>query len=205
MPVDAALARLRDGVEPVAGIETVPLGAAGGRILAAPVQAKRANPPAANAAVDGYGFAHAGLGEAPLHALALVPGRAAAGAPFAGRVPPGSAVRILTGALLPEGVDTVVLDEAVRREGASIRFARAPKPGANTRAAGEDVAAGAEILPAGRRLRPQDLALAAAVGLGALPVRRRLQGGGALDRRRARARRGGGARRTRPSTPTGRC
>ena len=86
-----------------------------------------ANPPAANAAVDGYGFAHASLGAGP-HVLPLVPGRAAAGAPFAGAVPPGRAVRILTGALLPEGVDTVVLEEDVARDGGTVRFARAPKP-----------------------------------------------------------------------------
>ena len=124
--------------------------------------------------MDGYGFAHGSLGAGP-HVLPLVDGRAAAGAPFAGAVPAGAAVRILTGALLPEGVDTVVLEEDVTREGAAVRFGRGLKPGANTRAAGEDVAAGAAILPAGRRLAPQDLALAAAVGLGEVPVRRRLR------------------------------
>jgi molybdopterin molybdotransferase len=124
--------------------------------------------------VDGYGFAHASVGAGP-HVLALVPGRAAAGAPFKGRVPPGAAVRILTGALLPEGVDTVVLDEEVTRQGDRVRFGRGLKRRANTRAAGEDVAAGGEVLPAGHRLAPQDLALAAAVGLAELPVRRRLR------------------------------
>ncbi len=174
VPVDEALARLEAAVAPVAAVETVPLAAAGGRILATAVAAVRANPPAANAAVDGYGFAQASLGAGP-HALTLVPGRAAAGAPFEGAVPAGRAVRILTGALLPAGVDTVVLEEDVTREGDVVRFERGLKPRANTRAAGEDVAAGAEILPAGHRLQPQDLALAAAVGLGALPVRRRLR------------------------------
>jgi molybdopterin molybdotransferase len=138
------------------------------------VTAARSNPPAANAAVDGYGFAQASLGPGP-HVLPIVQGRAAAGAPFGGAVPPGHAVRILTGALLPQGVDTVVLDEATTHTDATVRFERAPKPGANTRAAGEDGAAGAAILPQGRLLGPADLALAAATGLAALPVRRRLK------------------------------
>lgn len=174
VPVDEALARLRAAVVPVAEAERVPLAAAGGRVLAAALTAGRANPPAANAAVDGYGFAHASLGAGP-HVLPLLAGRAAAGAPFAGAVPAGTAVRILTGALLPAGVDTVVLEEDVTREGDAVRFGRGLKRGANTRAAGEDVAAGAVILPAGRRLAPQDLALAAAVGLGEVAVRRRLR------------------------------
>jgi molybdopterin molybdotransferase len=174
VPVDEALRRLEAAVAPVAAAETVPVGAAGGRVLAAALRAARGNPPAANAAVDGYGFAHSSLGGGP-HRLALVPGRAAAGAPFEGAVPAGAAVRILTGALLPEGVDTVVLEEEVTREGEAIGFGRGLKRGANTRAAGEDVAAGAVILSAGHRLAAQDLALAAAVGLSELPVRRRLR------------------------------
>ena len=174
VPVEAALARLAAGVAPVAGVETVALAAAGGRILAADVVARRANPPAANAAVDGYGFAHGSLGAGP-HVLTLVEGRAAAGAPFAGAVPAGAAVRILTGALLPDGVDTVVLEEDVALDGGAIRFARGLKPRANTRAAGEDVAAGAAILAAGRRLGAQDLALAAATGLAEVAVRRALR------------------------------
>jgi molybdopterin molybdotransferase len=174
VPVDEALARLEATVAPVAEAETVPLAAAGGRILAETVAGARSNPPAANAAVDGYGFAHASLGPGP-HVLPIVEGRAAAGAPFAGAVPPGHTVRILTGALLPQGVDTVVLDEETTREGGTVRFGRSPKPGANTRRAGEDVAAGAAILPQGRLLGPADLALAAATGLAALPVRRRLK------------------------------
>lgn len=176
VPVDEALGRLRATLAPVAEAEAVPLGQAGGRILAAALTAARANPPAANAAVDGYGFAHAVLGAGP-HALPLAPGRAAAGAPFAGAVPAGRAVRILTGALLPAGVDTVVLEEDTALDGGVVRFEKGLKRGANTRAAGEDVAAGAAVLPEGHCLRPQDLALAAATGLDVLPVRRRLRVG----------------------------
>jgi molybdopterin molybdotransferase len=173
-PVDDALDRLRAALRPVAEAQRLPLDRAIGRVLAEPAVALRAHPPAPNSAVDGYGFAHASLGPAP-HRLPLVPGRAAAGQPHPRPVPPGAAVRVLTGAVLPDGVDTVVLEEDVRAEDQWVSFSRAPKPGANARPAGEDVAAGDEILPAGRILAPQDIALAAATGIGALAVRRPLR------------------------------
>jgi len=174
-PVDDALTRLRAGLARVVGAEAVPLAEAHGRILAEDAVARRANPPEANSAVDGYGFA----GPAPegVTRLALCAGRAAAGAPFAGEVPAGQAIRILTGAALPEGVDTVVLEEDVAADGASIAFHGSVKRGANTRRAGEDIAAGVVALPSGRRLGPPDLALLAAVGIGNLAVWRRLRVG----------------------------
>ena len=179
IPVDDALARLRDGLTPVAQTEVLAPAAALGRVLAAPLRAARSNPPAANSAVDGYGFAHAAAMPGPEGAvcLPLVDGRAAAGGPYAGAVPPGMAIRILTGAILPEGVDTVVLEEdcAVSPALNAVAFRGLPKPGANARQAGEDVAAGEEALPEGRRLRPPDIALCAALGIGAAPVRRRLR------------------------------
>ena len=173
-PVDNALALLRDRLHPVVGAETVPLARARGRILAQDVTARRANPPQANTAVDGYGFAHATLTEGD-QTLPLVKGRAAAGRPFDGTVPPGHAVRVLTGAALPRGVDTVILQEDVTASDTAIAFRPGIKTGANTRRAGEDVAAGDTILPAGRRLTPADLALASATGHAALPVHDRLR------------------------------
>lgn len=174
VPVDDALARLREGLAPVAPVETVPLAEAQGRVLAEDVAALRAHPPGANTAVDGYGFAHASLGDPPHH-LPLIEGRAAAGQPFSGTVPAGRALRILTGAILPAGVDTVVLEEDCLIEDGRIGFSRSPRPGSNTRPAGEDVQAGDPILAAGRILGPGDLALAAAAGLGTLPVHRPLR------------------------------
>jgi molybdopterin molybdotransferase len=174
VPVDEAHARLRGALEPVAAVGSEPLNAALGRVLARPVRAARAHPAAANSAVDGYGFAHAGLGESPF-SLPLVPGRSAAGSPFQGSVAPGHAVRVLTGAILPPGVDTVVLEEDCLVEAGAVHIERAPKGGANTRAAGEDVAEGDLLFEAGRVLTPGDLALAAATGLGSLPVRRPLR------------------------------
>lgn len=176
-PVDVALARLREGMAPVAGIEPAPAAAALGRLLAAPVFAARANPPGANAAVDGYGLAHASLGADGAGDLQLLAGRAAAGAPFGRAVPAGAALRILTGALVPEGVDSIVMQEDVTLTGGRLRFKPGLKPGANLRRAGEDVATGAEVLPAGRRLRAPDLALIAAVGVAELLVFERLRVG----------------------------
>lgn len=175
VPVDQALGRLRAALHPVTATERVPVAGAGGRVLAEPAIAARANPPAANAAVDGYGFAHAALTGPGPWTLPLAEGRAAAGRPFAGAVPAGTAVRVLTGALLPAGVDTVVLDEDCATDGRRVAFAGPLKARANTRRPGEDVAAGAEILPAGRRLTPADLALLSATGVAQVAVRRPLR------------------------------
>ncbi len=168
-PVDEALGRLRERLVPVVERERVPLRQAHGRVLAAPVVARRANPPQANSAVDGYGFAHAALGEGD-QILPLIRGRAAAGQPYPGTVPEGYALRILTGAALPKGVDTVILQEDVTLGDGEIAFRGGIRPGANTRRAGEDVQAGETVLPAGRVLTPADLALAAAVGVAEMEV-----------------------------------
>ncbi|WP_292286432.1 gephyrin-like molybdotransferase Glp [Marivita sp.] len=173
-PVDDALAMLRDRLTPVVGVEQVPLMQAAGRVLARDMMAKRSNPPHPNTAVDGYGFAGAGIGDGP-QVLPLVEGRAAAGTPYAAPVPPGHAIRVLTGADLPVGVDTVVLDEDVRTGPGQVAFHGPLKRGANTRKAGEDLIRGDMALGAGRVLTPADLALAAAVGIGDVPVRARLR------------------------------
>ncbi|NRB33140.1 MAG: molybdopterin molybdenumtransferase MoeA [Rhodobacteraceae bacterium] len=172
-PVDEALDLLRSRLTPVTTQDTVPLAQARGRVLARDVVALRSNPPQANSAVDGYGFA-GGL-EAGPHEMPLIPGRSAAGVPFDGGVPKGSALRILTGAAVPEGVETVILEEDVTTDGTRIAMNGPLKRGANTRRAGEDVMAGDIALRAGRVLDPGDLALAAAVGQGDLPVRARLR------------------------------
>ena len=174
-PVDEALAHLRGNLSCVVASETVPLMEAAGRVLAEPVAARRSHPPEPNAAVDGYGFA----GPLPegVQSLPLVEGRAAAGQPFAGRVPGGHAVRVLTGATLPDGVDTVILQEDVRTDGARIACHGPLKRGANARKAGEDLVAGQQVLPAGRKLAAADLGMMAAVGVGSVPVRNRLRVG----------------------------
>ncbi len=168
-PVDQALALLRDRLHPVVDRMLCPLDAALGRVLADPVIARRSNPPQANTAVDGYGFAYESLGPGD-PVLPLVDGRAAAGVAYAGKVPAGHAIRILTGAALPAGVDTVVLQEDVTVADGQIAFRAGLKPGANTRKAGEDVGEGDEALPAGRLVTPADLALLAAVGVAEVAV-----------------------------------
>ncbi|GGG84578.1 molybdopterin molybdenumtransferase MoeA [Salipiger pallidus] len=176
VPVDAALARLREVLHPVTDTETLPTHAAGGRVLGADAVAKRSNPPRPNSAVDGYGFAHAATGDGVMR-LPLEAGRAAAGQPFEGAVCNAHAVRILTGAILPEGVDTVVLEEDCAVGDGVVAFDGPVKPRANTRKAGEDVSEGALALPAGHRLRAPDLALLSALGLGEVAVTRRLRVG----------------------------
>jgi len=175
-PVDEALSLLQARLGPVVGVETVPIGAAMGRILARGATARRANPPTANSAVDGYAFSHKACLDGG-GALPLVEGRAAAGAGFRGTVPPGHAIRILTGAPLPEGVDTVVLQEDVALADGVVRFKAGLKPGANARKAGEDVAEGAALFPAGHCLAPQDLALLAASGTADIQARQVLRVG----------------------------
>lgn len=176
VPVDDALARLRASLHPVVAVETVPVAQAAGRILAADAVAERSNPPAANAAVDGYGFAHAALTEG-VNTLPLVTGRAAAGQPFDGAVPHGHAVRILTGAILPEGVDTVVLEEDCASDGQQVAFRGPLKPRSNTRRAGEDVEKGQVAIVKSARLRPTDVALLIALGVPEVQVFKRLRVG----------------------------
>ena len=173
--MDGVLARLRGALASVTGIERLAARDAAGRVLAEEAVARRASPPAANAAVDGWGFACETVADP--HGIPVAEGRAAAGVPIEGSVPSGHAIRVLTGAILPEGVDTVALQEDAATDGERVALSRLPKRGANTRRAGEDSEAGATVLPAGHRLAPQDLALLASVGLSEVAVRERLRVG----------------------------
>lgn len=176
VPVSDAQARLRNILHPMVEVESCDVATAAGRILAKTCVAQRSNPPLANSAVDGYGFVHAATGSGPQR-LPLVEGRAAAGQPFQGQVPHGAALRILTGASLPEGVDTVVLEEDTQTDDAAIVFDGPVKPYANTRKAGEDVCAGASVLSEGHKLRAPDIALLSALGVAQVQVYRPLRVG----------------------------
>ncbi|MFO1039451.1 MAG: gephyrin-like molybdotransferase Glp [Geminicoccaceae bacterium] len=173
--VRQALDLLRERTTCVVGTETVGLDAAIGRILARSVTSPRDVPAFDNAAVDGWAFAHRPALQDESVRLDLVPGRAAAGHPFAGVVPAGSAVRVLTGAVIPEGADTVAMQEATIVEAGSVLVPAGLQAGANRRRAGEHVRRGQEVLAAGHRLRAQDLGLLAELGLAELPVRKRLR------------------------------
>lgn len=172
--LDQAQAHLASALNPVAGIEEVPLAQAAGRVLAAEILSRRSLPPADNSAVDGYAFRHADLPVEGMGRFALV-GRSAAGHPYPGDVAPGQTVRILTGALLPRGTDSIAMQEdAIVEEGAVLVPSRL-RHGANRRRAGEDVPAGAAVLPAGLRLAPRHLGPLAAAGWDErIPVRRPL-------------------------------
>jgi len=132
-------------------------------------------PPFANSAVDGYAVQSADLPKDGERAFPLR-GRVQAGASADGPLAPGHAMRIFTGAPMPAGADTVFMQEDVRFDAAGLVVLPAGlKPGANVRPAGEDIAQGRVALAAGRRLRPQDVALAAAFGLTGLDVVRRIR------------------------------
>ena len=161
-------------VTPVQETETAPLAAAHGRVLAADVIAPLDLPPFDNSAVDGYAVRHRDLAANTETRLAIF-GRLTAGAAASRPLGPGEATRIFTGAPMPPGADTVFMQEDVRTEGQTVIVPAGLKRGANRRLAGEDVRKGATVLPAGRRLAAQDVALAAAVGLTALNVRRRVR------------------------------
>jgi molybdopterin molybdotransferase len=169
LPLEDALARLLEGVRPVEGEESAPLAEAPGRILAEPLAAVLDVPPFDNSAMDGYAVRSSDAGE-----LLPVSARFAAGdAP--GKLPEQAVARIFTGAPVPAGADAVVMQEDVQIEGDRVRLPNTIAPGENVRARGQDSRAGDELLPAGRRLRPQDLGLAASQGIAALSVRPRLQ------------------------------
>jgi molybdopterin molybdotransferase len=173
MPVPEARARMLAAVAPLATTERVPLAEALGRVLAAAVVAEVDVPSADNAAMDGFALRWADL-EAAGGALPLV-GRVAAG-DVPGALAPGMATRIFTGAPVPAGADTVVrVEEAERLPDGRVRVRPGPKTraGANVRRSGGDVARGALALPAGRRLGPFDLGVAASVGADRLTVVRR--------------------------------
>lgn len=172
IPVQEAIARLKARLQPIEGSQSVAVTDGAGRVLARDVHARRAHPPLANSAVDGFGFAHAHAGPV----MELANGHAAPGHLFAGNVAPGQALRILTGANPPPGVDTVVMQEDTRIEGGRLHLTL-PDPGANIRPAGEDMTRGALVLPVGHRLRPADLALLTAVGVGEVSLRPRLRVG----------------------------
>lgn len=170
LPVAEAVARIVAGVAPLPS-ETVPLADAAGRVLAADLAARRSQPPFPASAMDGYALRAA---DATLGAVLPVVGTSAAGRSFAGKVSPGEAVRTFTGAPVPDGADTVLIQEdAEALPDGAIRVRAAAVLGRHIRRAGLDFAEGAHLLTAGARLGFRELSLAAAMGHDAVPVRRR--------------------------------
>jgi len=165
--LDEARQCILDNLAPCAAV-TLPLDEACGRILAGPMIAQGTQPPVAVSAMDGYAVRSADLETAP--ARLRLAGESAAGHGFDGPVEAGMAVRISTGAPLPEGADQVVIQEKTVREGEAVMLDETARSGANIRPAGTDFSRGDTLLPAGPRVTPEALALAAGARLEALPV-----------------------------------
>ena len=174
LAIDDVERLISERVTPVAESETVALKDARGRVLAADVIAPIDLPPFDNSAVDGYAVRHADI-DARNETRLAISDRLTAGRASAREVGAGEAIRIFTGAPMPRGADTVFMQEDVRVDGAAVIVPPGLKRSANRRLAGEDVRRGAVALPAGRRLQPQDLSMAAALGLQRLPVWRRVR------------------------------
>ncbi|MBL8432669.1 MAG: molybdopterin molybdotransferase MoeA [Dechloromonas sp.] len=171
---EQALERLLAAAQPVAEIRSQPLTAAAGRVLALAQRSTVAVPPLDNSAMDGYAVRCADVAAAGVRL------------PVSQRIPagtvgialqPGTAARIFTGAPVPAGADAVVMQERCEHGEGGVVINHVPRPNENIRRAGEDIAPGGEILEPGIRLRPQDIALAAAAGLPELPVYRRVRVG----------------------------
>lgn len=174
LTVEAARARLLAAVTTVSGTERLDLLQALGRVLAAPVMAPFSLPREDHSALDGYALR--GIDAQAGRRLRCI-GRALAGAPWEGTVVPGSCARIMTGAVLPTGADTVIAQEDVQAEAAWITLATTLTAGANVRRAGEDVRAGTEVLSAGTAIDARQIALLAALGLTATTVVRSVRVG----------------------------
>ncbi len=174
MTTEEALGQLGGRLTPVVETERVDLRRASGRVLAEDIQAAHSVPPHDNAAVDGYAVYFDDLdsnGDTRLP----VTGRIAAGQVLGPAAKRGEALRIFTGAPMPDGPDTVLMQEDCTVDGEHVVIPAGIKRGANRRRAGEDIIKGGTILRAGQRLRPQEVGLAASVGCGTLSVYRRLR------------------------------
>ncbi len=169
MPVSEALSRILALISPV-GHEVIPVSAAGGRILASPVIARRTQPPFPASSMDGYAMR---ASEAEQGATSRIVGESAAGHPFDGKVEPGQCVRIFTGAPVPEPLDRIVIQEDVTRDGDQITLNADLDPQMYVRRAGLDFAEGAPLLTAPRRLTPENVALIAAAGVPFVTVHRK--------------------------------
>ena len=174
LSVDEALEVLLAGAKPVGDIEQVSTLQACGRVIARPLASTMDVPPMDNSAMDGYAL-RASEVSAPETRLKVAQ-RIAAGA-VGNPLAAGSAARIFTGAPIPQGADAIVMQEFCAVEGDSVVVRKVPKPGEWVRRTGSDVRKGTTVVPAGKRLLPQDTGLAASVGIGAVPVYRRVRMG----------------------------
>ncbi len=170
MTIEQAQAQILGAIPVLREPESVSLWGAQGRILAETISAPLDVPPHRNSAMDGYAVRHADLAEGkPLRLI----GSSFAGHPFMGNVQAGECVRIMTGAVVPDGTDTVVMQENVQRDGDNIQISGDHTSGQNVRLPGEDMRKGDTVLEAGHKLNAADLGLLASLGIGEIQVLRR--------------------------------
>jgi len=174
LSVSEALQRIRDALTPISGFERRALRDAHRCIVAEPVTSPLNVPPYVNSAMDGYAIVASDIPKEGEVTLQVV-GASFAGAPFDGTLQAGQAVRIMTGAMLPEGADTVVMQELARREGEQVTIGSGHKPGDNVRHIGEDIAKDGMVLTPGQKIRAPELGLLASLGVAEVTVRRRLR------------------------------
>lgn len=172
--VAEAVGRIRDAVSPVAETERLPLREALDRVLAEDIRARFDVPPLANSAMDGYAVRSADIPATGSVELEVI-GTAWAGHPLETEVGPGQCARIMTGAIVPAGCDTIVVKERVEATDGRVRIPAPVVAGENVREAGEDIRAGTVVLAAGTRLGPAELGLLASQGIPAVEVRRRIR------------------------------
>ena len=173
LSVDEAIARIKAAIQPVTNTEMVGLKSALGRVLAEDVVSPINIPYDRNSAMDGYALTSRDIAVNQPVTLALV-GTSWAGKPYSGKVETGQCVRIFTGAVVPEGADTVVIQEQVKADGANIIFPANLPLFQNIREAGEDIASGGLVCPKHKKLSPADLGLLAAAGVREVLVTRKL-------------------------------
>jgi molybdopterin molybdotransferase len=174
LPVREALQRIDRVIRPITGYERVALRSALGRVLAETITSPIQVPAHTNSAMDGYAVRGSDLLADGPRELRVV-GTSLAGTPFPGALEAGDAARIMTGAVMPRGADTVIMQEHVERRGDRVRVGPGHKTGQNVRQAGEDLAVGETVLAAGRLLQPADLGVLASLGFAEVSVRRRLR------------------------------
>jgi molybdopterin molybdotransferase len=170
LSVAEALQRVLEHATPLPA-EEAPLAAADGRVLAYALKARRTQPPADVSAMDGYAVRAVDVAEAPVRLKVI--GEVAAGRPFAQAIRSGEAARIFTGGVIPEGADTIVIQEHAKRDGDDIVVEKPSAKARHIRLQGLDFKAGDTLLDAGHRLTARDLALAAAMNHALVPVHRR--------------------------------
>ncbi|HWI37830.1 MAG TPA: molybdopterin molybdotransferase MoeA, partial [Burkholderiales bacterium] len=168
--VEKAREAMRACVTPISQTESVPVRSALGRVLAQDIVPDINVPAHDNSAMDGYAVRFGDI-DKPLREI----GTALAGKPFGGSVGPGECVRIMTGAVMPAGTDTVVIQEVVKRDGDRIVVPPGQKRAQNVRYAGEDLKTGVAVLHPGKLLRPAELGLIASLGIAQVRVKRRLR------------------------------